>query len=391
MIVEMPSVPGLYIHIPFCKTKCGYCDFFSVTDTGLIDGFLNALSREIDTYREEFAEFDTIYIGGGTPSLLSLAQIEALLVKVRRAYRILPDTEITIEINPADWGRKELGMLRGLGINRISIGVQSFDDNELIFLGRRHNRAHAIRTLEDAINAGFDNISIDLIYGLPGQTFEQWRVSLMDALSFEPAHLSCYELELKPHTPLGIRYEQGEFAIRTEDSQYDFFMKTSEFLEESGYIHYEVSNFSMGMGKASRHNRKYWDHTPYLGLGPSAHSFKKGRRWWNHESVKDYIHDLDALKKPISGSEALTSEQLRMEALFLGLRTRKGIDLGQYRDRNGYNLTEEEGLVLDKLEKTGLIEIKDGFICPTRFGMAVADSLAQLFLKPVKKVIRKRA
>ena len=378
MIVDKTPVPGLYLHIPFCKTKCGYCDFFSVTETGLIERFLNALSREIDTYHEEFAEFDTIYLGGGTPSLLSPAQIEALLDKIRGTYRILPDTEITIEINPADWGRKELGMLRGLGINRISIGVQSFNDSELTFLGRRHNRAHAIRTIEDAINQGFNNISIDLIYGLPGQTFEQWQASLMDALSFEPTHLSCYELELKPHTPLGIRYEQGELAACTEDSQYNFFMNTSKFLEESGYIHYEVSNFAFGMEKASRHNRKYWDHTPYLGLGPSAHSFNEGQRWWNHESVKDYIHDLDALKRPISNSEALTSEQLRMEALFLGLRTKRGIDLEQYRGRYGHVLTKEEGLVLGELEKTGLIEIKDGFIRPTRSGMAVADSLAQL-------------
>ena len=214
-------------------------------------------------------------------------------------------------------------MLRGLGINRISIGVQSFNDKELIFLGRRHNRAQAIRTLEDARNAGFGNISIDLMYGLPGQTFDQWLVSLEDALGFEPEHLSCYELELKPHTPLGSRYDKGEFPLRTEGSQYNFFMKTSEFLEESGYTHYEVSNFASGMERASRHNRKYWDHTPYLGLGPSAHSFNKGKRWWNHESVKDYTCDLDVLKKPMRGSEALDHEQLRMEALFLGLRTKK--------------------------------------------------------------------
>ncbi len=378
MIVDKTPVPGLYIHIPFCQTKCGYCDFFSITDTGRIDGFLHALSKEIDACQEEFTEFDTIYLGGGTPSLLSPAQIEALLDKIYRAYRILPDTEITIEINPADWGRKELGMLRGLGINRISIGVQSFEDSELTFLGRRHNRAQAIRTLEDAINAGFGNISIDLIYGLPGRTLEHWHVSLMDALRFEPAHLSCYELELKPHTPLGIRYEQGEFPVRMEDSQYHFFMNTSEFLEGSGYIHYEVSNFAFGMEKASRHNRKYWDHTPYLGLGPSAHSFNKATRWWNHESVKDYIRDLDALKRPISGSETLTSEQLRMEALFLGLRTKRGIDIEQYRGRYGFDLTKKEGRVLGELEKTGFIEIKDGFIRPTRSGMAVADSLAQL-------------
>jgi oxygen-independent coproporphyrinogen III oxidase len=248
----------------------------------------------------------------------------------------------------------------------------------LTFLGRRHNRAQAIRTIEDAISAAFDNVSIDLIYGLPGQSIEQWQVSLKEALRFEPAHLSCYELELKPRTPLGMRYEQGDFAERTEESQYQFFMETSRLLEETGYIHYEVSNFAISMEKASRHNRKYWDHTPYLGLGPSAHSFNESTRWWNHESVKDYIRDLDELKRPTSGSENLTRQQMRIETLFLGMRTKRGVDIEHYRDLYGCDLIKEESLVLGRWEKAGFIEIKDGFIRPTRSGMAVADSLAQL-------------
>ncbi|MGD0210187.1 MAG: choice-of-anchor Q domain-containing protein, partial [Desulfomonilia bacterium] len=236
----------------------------------------------------------------------------------------------------------------------------------------------AATNIQDAVDAGFHNIGIDLIYDLPGQTFQQWQDSLIKGLSLEPAHLSCYELELKPHTPLGLRCEKGEFPLRTEDARRDFFMRTSELLEESGYIHYEISNFARGMDKASRHNQKYWDHTPYLGLGPSAHSFKAQRRWWNHESLHDYISNLEGSLLPVGGSEELTSEQLRLEALFLGLRTRKGIDLVQYQLRYGYDLMEEKGPVLKELSRTGLIEIGCGCIRPTRSGMAVADSLALL-------------
>ncbi|HVN70561.1 MAG TPA: radical SAM family heme chaperone HemW [Desulfomonilia bacterium] len=375
---EKSARPGLYVHIPFCKSKCPYCDFLSVTNTDILPRFIIALDREIDAYREKFGEFDTIYLGGGTPSLLPLQQIEAILDKIRNAFKILHDAEITIEVNPADWELKELNTIRGLGINRISIGVQSFDEKELSFLGRRHTREQASGTIENAIDAGFSNISIDLIYGLPGQTLEDWLTSLMHALHFNPAHLSCYELELKPHTPLGHRYEKGEFPLRTEDSQRDFFMITSEVLEEAGYDHYEVSSFARGMVNASRHNRKYWDHTPYLGIGPSAHSFKGKKRWWNHESIKDYHHDIEEGRLPVCGSEVLNSEQLRMEALLLGLRTKKGINLAQYLFRFGTDLMNDKGLLLKDLDRSGLIEIKEGFIRPTLSGMAVADSLALL-------------
>lgn len=377
-MMEERSVDGLYIHIPFCKSRCAYCDFFSVTNTGLIPRFLNALFKEIDAYGQTFTEFDTVYLGGGTPSLLSITQIEALLEVVRQAFTVLPNSEITIEVNPADWERGDLKELRSMGINRINIGVQSLDERELIFLGRRHNTKQAVQTLEDAVHAGFNNIGVDLIYGLPGQTLDGWRDSLMKTLTFEPSHLSCYELELKPHTPLGLRYKKGEFSLQTEECQRDFFMRTSELLENAGYIHYEVSNFAAGMEMTSRHNQKYWDHTPYLGLGPSAHSFKGQRRWWNHESLMDYCRDLEDDKQPVGDSEMLDIDQLRLEALFLGLRMRKGIDMEQYQRRYGCDLVKEKGLLLKEWAETGLIEITRGIIRPTRAGMAVADAMAML-------------
>lgn len=372
------KVPGLYIHVPFCLSRCAYCDFFSVTDTNLIPRFLHALFTEIRTYSRDFTEFDTVYFGGGTPSLLSVGQIEAVMDTVRCAFSILPGAEITIEVNPADLGPDDLKELRKLGINRINIGVQSLDGNELTFLGRRHNVRQAIEAVEHARHAGFENIGMDLIYGLPGQTPDKWLATLQKALRFKPCHLSCYELELKANTPLGKRHARGEFSLHTEEDLRDFFMRTSEFLEDAGYIHYEISNFASSMERASRHNRKYWDHTPYLGLGPSAHSFKEARRWWNHESVRDYCSALEQGNLPVAGFETLDIEQLRLETLFLGFRMKQGIDLEQYHRRFGCDLMAEKGRELNEWAAAGLIEITGKVLRPTRAGMAVADALALL-------------
>lgn len=373
---DQPQIPGLYIHVPFCKSRCAYCAFYSTTDTDRIECFLDALYREIEIYRQTFSAFDTIYIGGGTPSLLDLAQIETILEQVHRSYSILPKAEITMEVNPADLDYKAMKALKKMGINRVSIGVQSLDDQELTLLGRRHNARQAMDAIEDASKAGFTNISIDLIYNLPGQTSGTWQDTLLEALSLAPSHLSCYELEIKPDTPMGRKYKNNEFHLPAEETQRTFFMKTSEIMEKAGYIHYEVSNFASGMGMASRHNQKYWDHTPYLGLGPSAHSFKKNQRWWNHASLEDYLKTIKDKKPPIQASETLDIEQLRMEALFLRLRTKKGIDLERYHRRYGYDLIKEKGPVLAELTEQGLIEITGGIVRPTRSGMAVADTLA---------------
>ncbi len=369
------SAPGLYIHIPFCAGKCGYCDFFSVPDTGLVPRFLEALHREIDLYRDEFTGFDTVYFGGGTPSLLSMQQLEDLLGKIRRSFAVLPDPEVTIEVNPADFDLNDLAALRGMGFSRISIGVQSFLDRDLQLLGRRHTSAQAVQALEDAVQSGFDNIGLDLMYGLPGQTPEDWLSNLGKAVGFRPAHLSCYELEIKSDTPLGIRFGKGEFSHLAEDCRREIFFTTSRFLTDAGYVHYEISNFAQGMDRASRHNRKYWDHTPYLGLGPSAHSFRGNTRWWNHASLADYLRDPAEGRRPVAASEKLDTGQMRLEALFLGLRTIQGIDLEAFRLRYGCDLLSEKGSVLAEWQSSGLAEIRDGVLRPTLPGMAVADSL----------------
>jgi len=417
------KTPGLYIHIPFCISKCHYCDFYSLTSISAIPDFLDALFKEMEMYHNRFNPFDpsaaprlrrelsrtpalqsrdkgalrvnpeqasafrpgsrrvdTVYIGGGTPSLLSPQQLESILKRVRKNFDLISNTEITpeitIETNPADLDRSSLESMREIGINRINIGVQSFDEKVLSFLGRRHSVKQAVSAVEASRKARFHNIGLDLIYGVPEQDINSWLDTLKQAVAFSPEHISCYQLTLEAKTPLGIRCQAGEFSLPGEELQYEFFMKTSEFLKDAGYIHYEVSNFAKGPGCTSRHNQKYWDHSPYLGLGPSAHSFQCNRRWWNHRSLDQYLAVIKAGNLPFEETEILTMEQLRLEALYLGLRTKKGVSLQDFKNQYHYDLFKEKKKILSKLEEEGFISIQDGYLYPTQTGFAVADRLA---------------
>ncbi|OGQ00510.1 MAG: hypothetical protein A2026_09000 [Deltaproteobacteria bacterium RBG_19FT_COMBO_46_12] len=373
-------MPGLYIHIPFCLSKCPYCDFYSLTSVSAVPDFLDALFKEMKMYHNRFNPFDTVYIGGGTPSLLGPQQLTNILISVKENFDLISNSEITpeitIETNPADLNPSFLESIREIGINRINIGVQSFNQKVLDFLGRRHSVKHAISAIEDSRKAGFQNIGLDLIYGVPAQDIDLWLDTLKQAVAFSPEHISCYQLTLEAKTPLEIRYRAGEFLIPGEELQYEIFMKTSEFLKEAGYLHYEVSNFARGKEYASRHNQKYWDHSPYLGLGPSAHSFQDNQRWWNHRSLNQYLAALNTGNLPVQETETLTKEQLRLEALYLGLRTKKGVFLQDFKNRYHYDLVSEKKKILAKLEKEGFISFQDGYLYPTQTGLAVADSLS---------------
>jgi oxygen-independent coproporphyrinogen-3 oxidase len=372
------KTPGLYIHIPFCLSKCPYCDFYSITSISAIPDFLNGLFREMEMYRDRFEPFDTIYIGGGTPSFLSPQQLESILKNIRKTFSLAPDMEITIETNPADLNRSFLDSIRKTGISRINIGVQSFDEKTLDFLGRRHSVRQAFSAVEDARKSGFHNMGLDLIYGVPNQDMDSWFETLKQALAFSPEHLSCYQLTIESNTPLGRRFQAGKCSSPGEALQCEFFMKTSQFLEEAGYTHYEVSNFSRGFAYASRHNQKYWNHSPYLGLGPSAHSFTSDQRWWNYRSLDQYLEAINRGRPPLKGKEMLTLEQLRLEALYLSLRTKRGVDLKEFKNQYTCDLLTEKKEVLTTLEKEGLVSIRDGFLSPTEAGLAVADSLASI-------------
>ncbi len=370
---------GLYIHVPFCRSKCAYCGFYSLPAMEReIPGFLKALQLEAALYRRSFRSFDTVYFGGGTPSVLAPEQIGRTLEGLRNTFRIAPDAEITAEMNPADWTASDLRSVRAVGVNRLNIGVQSLDDGVLSFLGRRHTAEQALRAVRDAGRAGFKNLGIDLMYGIPGQTMEGWLETLAAAAALPVVHLSCYELSVEPDTPLARRLGKSRLEPAGESLAADFFLATSRFLAGVGFLHYEVSNFSRGPLSASRHNTKYWRHVPYLGLGPSAHSFRENRRWWNVRSLPDYLASVEAGRPPVDASEILSREQAALEARFLALRTARGLHLEGYRRRFGTDLKWEYRSLLQKLAGEGLVEMSRGFLRPTRAGMAVADRLALL-------------
>ena len=367
---------GLYIHIPFCQSKCAYCNFYSVTSVNLIPQFVAALIKEIKLHQRQFDAFDTVYIGGGTPSLLSFGQLSEILAAINEFHKLDKEAEITMEVNPGDVSVEYFKLLISLGINRLNIGVQSFDDKILKFLGRRHNANEAHQAIMYARAAGFKNLGIDLIYGVYGQSINLWKKTLAEATTFRPEHFSCYELTLEASAPLYKRYLEKKIKKLNEKQQKKFFFTTAEELEKVGYIHYEVSNFARKNNFKSRHNMKYWKHAPYLGIGPAAHSFLENRRWWNVKSAKDYLNNVPQGISPVESEEILTAEQLKLETLFLALRTKDGIDLRAYQKRFRTDLLEEKKMVIESLINSKLLELKKGFLRPTLAGMAVADSLA---------------
>jgi oxygen-independent coproporphyrinogen-3 oxidase len=367
---------GLYVHIPFCLSKCGYCSFHSIQSIHLIPEFVKTVVREMAFYKNIFKSFDTIYLGGGTPSLLCIEQLETIFNAINKTFKIDHPAEITIEVNPGDVTLEYFQALRLLGVNRLNIGAQSFDDNILRFLGRRHNSAYTVAAITDSRKAGFDNIGIDLIYGVHGQKIPLWKKTIQKALSHAPEHISCYQLSLETGTPLYDEYKRLDINLPAEKEQLRFFQVTAGELEKAGYVHYEVSNFARRDQFKSRHNQKYWKHAPYLGLGPAAHSFFDNKRWWNKTAVKTYLDTVAHGKMPVENTEILSVEQLQLEALFLGLRTKTGIDLKFYETKYGSDLLTNRKTIVDELIKNKLLELKNGFLRPTLAGMAVADSLA---------------
>ncbi|MFC1495005.1 radical SAM family heme chaperone HemW [Thermodesulfobacteriota bacterium] len=366
---EPTSPSGLYIHIPFCRSKCPYCDFYSIASTSLVPQWLEALEKEILFYKDKFYSFDTIYFGGGTPSLLDIDMIEKILNTLKTEYSFKEDTEITLEANPCDMTPVKIEGIKSLGTNRINLGVQSFNDDELHFLGRRHRGSDSERVLNDLGKAGFDNIGIDLIYGLKSQTLKAWQKTLEQAIDFSPEHISCYQLTIEGKTVFNAMKNKGILDNLAEDEAGSFFLKTAGFLEENGYLHYEVSNYARGLKYKSRHNIKYWDRIPYLGLGPSAHSFDGRKRWWNHRSARKYCASLRDGESPIENFEILTGEQEILEKLALGLRTAAGLDM------DILSIYPESIKKIKELETSGHIRINGSKIVPTKKGLLVADQL----------------
>jgi len=328
-----PDYRAIYIHIPFCIKKCIYCDFYSKTDLGFIPDYIKALETEIKKRSGQQAPINTIYFGGGTPSLLSIEEVDLLLNTIKNSFSILPDAEISFEINPGTVDFEYLEKLKNIGVNRLSIGVQSFSDDKLEFLKRIHTADQAVKAIDDAEQAGFSNISLDLIYGLPFETQSMWLEDLEKAVNMKPAHLSCYMLTIEPLTPLDKYVKKGMVKPLGQRSMSQLFKKTALVLSELQFEHYEISSFAKESGFRSKHNSQYWDMTPYLGFGASAHSFDGKKRSWNHKSIIKYLKDIDLDRLPVEDFEILTLEQKKLETIMLGLRTTEGIDLIKFKNQ----------------------------------------------------------
>ena len=362
--------PGLYIHIPFCRSKCPYCAFFSVPSTSLVPRWLEAFRKEVDCYKSSFKRFDSLYLGGGTPTVLDMHTLWRIMDHLYMHFTFDPDAEITIEANPCDLTPDKIRTLKSQGFNRVSLGVQSFDNRTLSFLGRNHTVQQAEKAVAGLRTGGFENISIDLIYGFEGQKISEWMDTLGRALSLSPEHLSCYQLTLENKTVFGRLRDRGIFSPISEREERQFFLETSHYLEDHGYIHYEISSFAKSECYYSRHNYKYWLHTPYLGLGPSAHSFRGSRRWWNVRSVRKYCEALESEKRPIEDLEHLTEDQLRLESIMLGLRMKDGFD------QKIITQKRQTGQIFRELQDAAFVGIHSGRVIPTKKGFLVADYLA---------------
>ena len=375
------TAAGLYVHIPFCSSRCSYCDFATgLYQSELAERYVRGLINEIEESHYRCETVDTIYFGGGTPSLLAPSQLERLLSALSDNFKIALETEITLEINPGSATSEKLRAFRGLGVNRASFGVQTFDDGELAKLGRSHNTTDALRTFADLREAGFANVSFDLIAGLPGQTLDGWQRNIKQALDLAPEHLSFYLLEVHSGTPLAEHIRRGIQPQPDEDLAGGMYEWMIEQSAAAAYEHYEISNLCRP-GFHSRHNVKYWTAAPYYGFGCSAHSYDgDARRWSNHRDVLKYLELVESGASPVVEEQQLSQTDVRAEALFLGMRLMQGVDLRRYRDSFGVDLRDEHADDLDRFCKAGLVEFDGDLIRLTRSGALLSNEVFAAFV-----------
>ena len=401
---------GIYIHIPFCLRKCPYCDFYSVAEAqqgkseieGLKARFVKALCREIESggmnygmkaRTGEARQVDTIYLGGGTPSLLMPHELEEIMDTVRKNFELSGNAEISMECNPATASKDKLEAYRRAGVNRLSIGAQSFDDGVLRTLGRLHNSADTLRTVEEARRAGFDNISLDLMFAIPGQTDEIWENTVRRAVMLNPQHISFYSLEFMEGTPFTDRLEKGEIRETEAEADRRMYERGLEIMGKAGFIQYEISNGALGLENVCRHNMKYWGLEEYLGFGPSAHSYMtgpdgRGIRFNNVSSIEKSLLVWETPEaRGQSAVEALCENRLTddvCEYIFTGLRKTTANDLKDFRKRFGRGIWEFNGEdVMKELEEYadgGFAAVTDDNIRLTVKGMNISNRIMALFV-----------
>ena len=376
------SRPGLYAHLPLCPARCPYCDFIARKYSPREALFLKeglSLHLELLADSARGPGLDSLYFGGGTPSMFPAGFIAGLVEAIAAGLGLLPGAEVSLEANPGTLSPAKLKALRSAGVNRLSLGAQSFDDGLLRVLGRRHDTARTRQAFGQARRAGFENISLDLIYGLPGQSGEQALSDVRAALELGPDHVSLYELTLSPETPFGKKYRKGRPPLPDEDELSFFEDRAREALELAGLKRYEVSNFARP-GLECRHNQSTWQGGDYLALGPGAHGHRAGRRWALAADADDYLRAVRSGKEPVEFREELTPEQRAAELFILGLRTVCGVDLGRVGEITGRPATEAYGPLLENLDRLGWARVEQGFLRPTGLGLDMADAAGEMFV-----------
>ena len=364
---------GIYIHIPFCKKRCIYCDFYSTTDNRLTESYIGALENELSARIDEIGtdNVSTIYIGGGTPSQLTIQQLYRLIASIKNIINFEKVLEFTIEVNPDDVNFEYMQACRTLGINRVSMGIQSFVDAELEIINRRHNSAQAVEAVKIMRSAGFENISIDLIYGLPLQTLDSWRYSVAEAIKLNVPHISCYNLSYEEDTLLYKKRESGEIIECSEEDCITMYEVLAENLKEAGYLHYEISNYCKP-DSFSRHNSNYWNLTPYLGLGASAHSYDGKVRRYNPDSIHEYMKKVGECGIAYEEDDETEWEKYN-EYIMIGLRTMWGVSLSNLEKMFSNELYNHFIAESRRFINSGELKEENGAVVLTEKGIMLTD------------------
>ncbi|NMA49720.1 MAG: radical SAM family heme chaperone HemW [Tissierellia bacterium] len=373
---------GLYIHIPFCESKCFYCDFTSIpTNNSLVEKYFDYLLKELSMASLKVKDYvvDTIFIGGGTPSILDGIKIEVLFENIRKKYALSNNPEVTIEVNPGTLDTDKTESYKRAGINRISIGIQSMNNNSLLSIGRIHNKQQVIETIKICKDLGFHNISGDLIFGLPNERIEDFKSTLQEIIKLNLSHISMYGLILEKGTKMYSWYKKGLLHLPDESEEREMYHLGIDYLEEHGYLQYEISNFAK-KGFKSKHNIGYWELKPYIGIGLASHSNIDSIRYWNEKNFKEYFRKLDVNLLPIEGSELIDKTLKESEYLILGIRMNKGISKIDYKDKFGVELMGKHKEAITKHIDNGLLSDTLDNIQLTRRGMDLSNLVEIDFL-----------
>jgi len=369
---------SVYIHIPFCRSKCNYCDFYSIADCSSSDNFVDSLLSEIDTYagdpRFNGKAISSIFFGGGTPSVIPPGRVAQIIDRLLGHFDIENNAEITLEANPDDITGANVRKYLGANINRISIGAQSFDDMDLHMLARRHDAAGVLNAVREIRDAGLDNISLDLIYGIPDQTLEGWQQNIEMALALSPKHISAYCLTLESGTQLHTAVREGLVVLPSEETLRGMYLEAIRSFEQAGLMHYELSNFAIP-GYESRHNLAYWTGKPYLGFGPAASSYLPPRRWTNVADLDRYAEMIRDTGRAVNYDENLGDDLLRLEYIMLSLRLKRGLSVSEYAAMFGKDIEREYGDKIQMLLDADLMVRSDGFLRLTPEGMFMSDAI----------------